>query len=59
MQNKPNFMRFSPQNADFSKKQTQFKPNFENKFFQICSLQNAKAADWILYQPNGNNKKSR
>ena len=27
MQNKPNFIRFSPQNADFTKKQTQFKPN--------------------------------
>jgi len=27
MQNKPNFMRFSPENADITKKQTQFKPN--------------------------------
>jgi len=27
MQNKANFMRFSPENADFTKKQTQFKPN--------------------------------
>ncbi len=27
MQNKPNFMRFSPKNADITKKQTQFKPN--------------------------------
>ena len=26
MQNKPNFMRFSPENADFTKKQTQLKP---------------------------------
>ena len=27
MQNKANFVRFSPENADFTKKQTQFKPN--------------------------------
>jgi len=27
MQNKPNFMRFLPENNDFTKKQTQFKPN--------------------------------
>ena len=27
MQNKANFMRISPENADFSKKQSQFKPN--------------------------------
>jgi len=27
MQNKANFMRFSPENNDFTKKQTQFKPN--------------------------------
>jgi len=28
MQSKANFMRFSSENADFTKKQTQFKPNF-------------------------------
>jgi len=27
MQNKPNFPHFSPENEDFTKKQTQFKPN--------------------------------
>jgi len=27
MQNKPNFPRFSPENEDFTEKQTQFKPN--------------------------------
>jgi len=27
MQNKPNFPLFSPENEDFTKKQTQFKPN--------------------------------
>jgi len=27
MQNKPNFPRFSPENEDYAKKQTQFKPN--------------------------------
>ena len=27
MQNKPNFPHFSPENDDFTKKQTQFKPN--------------------------------
>ena len=27
MQNKPNFMRFSPENDDFTKKQSQNKPN--------------------------------
>jgi len=27
MQNKPNFLYFSPENDDFTKKQTQFKPN--------------------------------
>jgi len=27
MQNKPNFPRFSIKNKDFTKKQTQFKPN--------------------------------
>jgi hypothetical protein len=27
MQNKPNFPHFSPENDDFAKKQTQFKPN--------------------------------
>jgi hypothetical protein len=27
MQNKANFMRFSPENANFTKKQSQFKPN--------------------------------
>jgi len=27
MQNKANFMRFSPKNDDFTKKQSQFKPN--------------------------------
>jgi hypothetical protein len=26
MQNKPNFVRFSPENDDFTKKQTQLKP---------------------------------
>ncbi len=32
MQNKPNYMRLSPENADFTKKQTQFKPNLtQNK----------------------------
>ena len=31
MQNKPNFMRFSPENADFTKKQTQYKANFGPK----------------------------
>ena len=32
MQNKANFMRFSPENADFTKKQSQFKPNLsQNK----------------------------
>ena len=30
MQNKANFMRFSPENADFTKKQTQFKANKAN-----------------------------
>ena len=27
MQNKPNFIHFSPENDDFTKKQSQFKPN--------------------------------
>ena len=32
MQNKPNFMRFSSKNSDFTKKQTQFKANLtQNK----------------------------
>jgi len=32
MQNKPNFIRFSPQNEDLTKKQTQFKANLtQNK----------------------------
>ena len=32
MQNKANYMRFSPENADFTKKQSQFKPNLsQNK----------------------------
>jgi hypothetical protein len=28
LQNKPNFPHFSPENEDFAKKQSQFKPNF-------------------------------
>jgi hypothetical protein len=28
MQNKPNFPHFSPENDDYAKKQSQFKPNF-------------------------------
>jgi hypothetical protein len=28
MQNKPNFLHFSPKNEDCAEKQTQFKPNF-------------------------------
>ena len=30
IQNKPNFMRFCPNNADFKKKRTQNKPNFRS-----------------------------
>jgi hypothetical protein len=40
MQNKPNFMRFPPENADFTKKQSQFKPNqsqFDEKLADLLS----------------------
>jgi hypothetical protein len=45
MQNKANFIRFSPENADFTKKQTQNKPNLSqnkpnsNPISKICPRQ--------------------
>ena len=41
MQNKPNFMRFSPENEDLTKKRTQFPKHKNESFFAECELYNS------------------
>jgi hypothetical protein len=48
MQNKANFMRFSSENADFTKKQTQLKP-IQTQFNPIQSQFNPKQTQ---FKPN-------
>ena len=56
MQNKPNFMRFLPENDDIMKKQTQFKANFRkakmNAFVWISHFfRSHRASSGVIIAP--------
>ena len=53
MQNKPNFPRFSPENDDFTKKQTQFKPK-QSQFWADFEGSKPKTNPifWVLSDKN-------
>jgi hypothetical protein len=48
MQNKPNFPHFSTENDDFTKKQTQFKPN-QSQFWANIKGGKAKQTQFIIF----------
>jgi len=57
LQNKPNYPRFSPENNDFTKKQTQFKPN-QSQFWAKNQGGKPKQTQFEPNQSYGNTKKS-